>query len=302
VKKQIYLYILSLTALSLLTAIVSCRKTRCHDPQNPECENYNPCFCSTKPSADFKIRQWNGWAVETNPESMEYCDTIIGTCAKFFANYETGNSYIWKIGSDVREFNGKNLEICFNEYCGDISNRESNNNVFYKPIEVSLMIITKPNSKNKIGICHSYSDTQCLTTKKLIFAYNSHLNFCGDFEGRIQGENYNRKVKIIYHYDTIVMKPFYYLVNFPNIENLDTLKIALGITGSELNTYKKKWWNCGPRYRSGSDYYENLTGVYKGKFYTEIQPNGERFLKFEYTTINKKLTSEKSYVFYGNKN
>lgn len=40
-----------------------------------------------------------------------------------------------------------------------------------------------------------------------------------------------------------------------------------------------------------------MTGVYKGKFYTEIQPNGERFLKFEYTTINKKLTSEKSYFF-----
>lgn len=35
------------------------------------------------------------------------------------------------------------------------------------------------------------------------------------------------------------MKPFYYLVHFPNIENLDTLKIALGITGSELNTYKR---------------------------------------------------------------
>ena len=295
------LRILHLTVMIAIMGLMGC-KQKCYDPQNPDCENYDPCFGSTKPTANFKIRQWNGWAVETNPDSMEFCDTIIGTCAKFYANYKDGKSYLWKVGSDVTEFKGKTLEICFNDYCGDDLNKQSVNSNYYKPIEISLMIVSEPNLKNKIGICHALSDTQLITTKKLVFAKNNFLNVVGEFEGTILGESTKRKVKVLYYYDKSVMQPFYYLVNFPNIGNLDTLKIGVGITGSELNTFKKQWWNCGPRYRYGNDFHENLTGVYKGKFFTEIQPDGKRFLKFEYTTINKNLTSEKSYVFYGMEN
>jgi hypothetical protein len=42
--KQMQIGLLSLVLLSVLQVIGSCRKTRCCDPKNPECENYDPCF------------------------------------------------------------------------------------------------------------------------------------------------------------------------------------------------------------------------------------------------------------------
>ena len=281
-----------------ISGLQSCKK-KCYDRNNPECENYNPCFGVARPTADFKIRQWSHWGTEEYPNPPEFCDTILGSDAKFIANYAEGSSYSWKVGTDIRIFTGKEFAIGFIDYLQDTNNRQSRYSNFYKPIDVTLTVKTKPGVQNKIGNCSPLSDTLISVTRKLVFAKTNPFDTGGIFKGTFQGETQEKVVEIKNFFDKKYQKGFYHFIGFPNVGDLDTLQMLAGRTGGELYSFKNIWWNHGPRYTSGTTFYVDLSGIYKGKIFCEWQPDGKRFLRMEYTSISKDLKTEKSYVFIG---
>jgi hypothetical protein len=297
-KKLMDLTCLFVTAF-LLLSLPACKK-KCHDPQNPECEDYDPCYGVIKPSADFKTRHWSHWGTDPFPgETIEFCDTIMNNTAKFIANYTSGYSYTWKVGTDNRVFSGKELVIDFIDFYIDTTNLEKPGSDFYKPIPVTLTVKTKPNGKNKIGSCTPFSDTQLSVTRNLVIFRGMDRRFCGIFKGRIAGEQQDRIVQIFYKVDK--NRPFGSLsylgfVNLPNVINFDTLRISeLG----DLSTYKNQRWNHGKCYQVGIDGFDDINGIYAGSIFCELQQDGKKYIRFEYTSITKDLKTEKSYIFTG---
>jgi len=45
------------TALAALALFTTCCKDDCLDPTNPDCENYDPCYGKTQPSAKFIMEE-----------------------------------------------------------------------------------------------------------------------------------------------------------------------------------------------------------------------------------------------------
>jgi len=111
-------YIALLTMVALFSAS-SC-KEECHDPANPECENYDACYGKTPLEADFTIeevvRAGSGGALGQTDTSY-VSDTIVsspnqGVSARFTAagNY---NTYHWQIGTDPTVFTTKSFKQFF---------------------------------------------------------------------------------------------------------------------------------------------------------------------------------------------
>lgn len=110
---------LLLISTALLTAS-SC-KEECHDPANPDCENYDPCYGKTPFEADFimeeVIRVGSGGAFPGQLDTSYVSDTIVsspnsGVSARFTAagNY---NTYHWQIGTDPTVFTTKSFKQFF---------------------------------------------------------------------------------------------------------------------------------------------------------------------------------------------
>jgi len=289
-------------ALALLLAMGSCRKKKCYDPTNRDCENYDPCYGADKPNADFKTRHWSHWGTDPFPgETIEFCDTIISTTAKFTANYMNGDSYFWKVGTDSRDFTGKELELDFGDYYNDLNNLENPGSDFYKPIPVTLAVRTKASSRNKIGICVPLKDTLINLKRNLVLAKNNENRICGVYKGRVDGENQDRIIKVYYKYD--INRPYYQFyygfINLPNMINHDTLKIGYGQVGAMIRTFKNLKWNHGKRYSVGIEGYDNINGIYAGSIFCELQQDGKKYIRFEYTSVTKDLKTEKTYIFTG---
>jgi len=115
-KNTYYMFIL-LSVFFL--AIGSCRKKHCHDPKNPECENYDPCFGKNPVTADFIF---GGLAPIDYPDYTMCTDTIFmsggedrrgldyGVVMKFQA-LEPNAKYTWKLGAET--INEKEFERWF---------------------------------------------------------------------------------------------------------------------------------------------------------------------------------------------
>jgi hypothetical protein len=66
-----------------------------------------------------------------------------------------------------------------------------------------------------------------------------------------------------------------------------------------LSTYKNQRWNHGKRYQVGIDGFDDINGIYAGSIFCELQQDGKKYIRFEYTSITKDLKTEKSYIFTG---
>lgn len=88
--KKIILFILA------IGLIYGCCKD-CSDVCNPDCNNYDPCICTPKTNANFKmeIQAGNRWFE---------IDLISPGCppyVRFTANDSTADEYLWEIGADT---------------------------------------------------------------------------------------------------------------------------------------------------------------------------------------------------------
>ena len=80
----------------LLTIVSSCGKD-CSDVCNPECKDYDPCKCTPKTSADFKMEIQAGYR-------WFEIDLISPSCppyVRFTAKDSTADEYLWEIGADT---------------------------------------------------------------------------------------------------------------------------------------------------------------------------------------------------------
>ncbi len=94
--------LLSLICITLLST-QSCKK-ECHDPTNPDCENYDPCFGKEKTNADFTISEVvGGRAFETD-------EVWRNSYVQFTAKQEF-DSYQWVIGTHEDTFYTKSCGL-----------------------------------------------------------------------------------------------------------------------------------------------------------------------------------------------
>jgi hypothetical protein len=97
---RILLFIL--TGISLLAA-QSCKK-ECHDPSNPDCENYDPCYGKNRTSADFTINEIvGGKPFET--DEIWHINKVRCIAKQDFDSYE------WVVGDHVDTFSTKGFEL-----------------------------------------------------------------------------------------------------------------------------------------------------------------------------------------------
>jgi hypothetical protein len=105
--------------LSFGLGMDSCRKKQCHDPQNPECENYNPCYGKKPVTADFIF---GGLAPINYPDYTICPDTIFMSGGEDrrgldygitmgFKALEPNAKYTWKLGAET--INEKEFERWF---------------------------------------------------------------------------------------------------------------------------------------------------------------------------------------------
>jgi hypothetical protein len=102
-KKLLLIIGLSLTALAGAAYLQSCRKTRCQDPSNPDCENYDPCYGKQAPKAHFLMGVSSDQRFRINGvwDSI-ISDTIFYKTSVFFkTTLQNVNALRWLLGSEV---------------------------------------------------------------------------------------------------------------------------------------------------------------------------------------------------------
>jgi len=106
-KKHIQQALLMLLGISMLGSIHSCKKDKCNDPTNPDCENYDPCFEKKTINYGFTFgTQWN--TPESFFDTLNYIHVrdslfINNNRIRFTAHSEY-DSVVWNLGSEtIRE-------------------------------------------------------------------------------------------------------------------------------------------------------------------------------------------------------
>lgn len=158
---------LILFLLGILLVFSTCKKEKCQDPQNPQCENYDPCFGKRTINTFFKVRPGD----RGFPPPPDWCeliptDTFNAVSVRFdIPDNSLGNStFSWQIGTEAQPRTSKAFEVNFGDYLDD--------NGWEKHIPVSLTIRTPLNS------CLSNpADTLITITRQLFFTQKAILFF-----------------------------------------------------------------------------------------------------------------------------
>jgi hypothetical protein len=91
-------------ALALLLAMGSCRKKKCYDPTNRDCENYDPCY--GKKTANFGFTFGSQWGTEEYflgiKNYVHDKDSLFGNKERLkFTAHSIYDSVKWKLGSEI---------------------------------------------------------------------------------------------------------------------------------------------------------------------------------------------------------
>lgn len=89
------------TALALFALLSACScKRDCQDPTNPDCENYNPCFGKTQPSAKFIMEETN--IVLANEGIWVADSAFLGYSLRFRSEYtDSKYKHTWYVGNEI---------------------------------------------------------------------------------------------------------------------------------------------------------------------------------------------------------
>ena len=132
--KTIQYLLLSLAALALS---LGCKK-KCHDPCKPECENYDPCCGRMPADARFTIYEELPFFFGSSSkfeQNLTPTDTVVRRNFVVFRAHYDASYYQWKIGSDEREWNTKEVRLRFSSV------------EFYRPVNITLKVY-KPTDKS----------------------------------------------------------------------------------------------------------------------------------------------------------
>jgi hypothetical protein len=168
------------TALALLALFTTCCKDDCMDPTNPNCENYDPCYGKTQPSAKFIMEESN--PVLAN-QGIWYADsTFYGAMLRFRSEYnESGYKHTWYVGAEV--FNAATTP-----------NRNFLNQPRPQDITVSHVLEYTPDLQ-----CFPDDDGKdsVAQTFRLIASFNTGFQTYGTFRGVLDGEVDSFDVQIL---------------------------------------------------------------------------------------------------------
>lgn len=96
------LLILLLVSVCILNGLSSCKKEKCHDPSNKDCDNYDPCYGVKPVIAEIKLSQRAAPSVqgELGKLYLDEQDIFPQAQIKFDTPLE-GANYTWIIGSEI---------------------------------------------------------------------------------------------------------------------------------------------------------------------------------------------------------
>ena len=157
-------------------SLYGCKKdcTRCTDPTNIFCENYDSCYGEKPVTADFQIKQFSLFL----PHQFDENEGIVfGRARLKFVPKEGGAKYTWKLGRETitdssfyREF----YKTPYGEY------------------QVTLMVEKEPNKR-----CFPNDDGKDTLTKTFRLVSGCDLNSSGIFKGLFEGEKDSSIISIV---------------------------------------------------------------------------------------------------------
>jgi len=159
-------------------------KKKCCDPNNPDCENYDPCNGKREIKTNFRVtKAFNGFPGPPPECPYESRDTLYGiTNVRFEApkNDLLNSTYFWQVGTDNNVRKGKAIEVSFGSWLSQ-GNWE-------KQIPVNLTIKTPYNG------CMDIKDTLVKVTRNIMLSQN-YYGF-GVLYGRWDNQNFNDTFKM----------------------------------------------------------------------------------------------------------
>ena len=169
--------------LAVFLVLSSCKKDECKDPTNPDCENYDPCYGISMPTAKFLMEEqiWD----DSNERVYISEDSIFsGSNIRFRSTFESDEyKHTWYVGSEV-----------------------------LSGFKVTRNFLTVTNRPNYITISHVMEypvDKMCfplddgrdsVSQTFYLIEYWKELNVLGAFRGLLKGQtdSFDFKIRTLY--------------------------------------------------------------------------------------------------------
>jgi hypothetical protein len=226
------------TALALLALFTTCCKDDCMDPTNPDCDNYDPCYGKTQPSAKF-IMEEGGMREWQNGEQVEiyYPDSVFqGSGIRFRSELIDNNKYFhrWYVGNLYYENTSETPRISF----GNTARPQN--------ITISHVIEYTPDLQ-----CFPDDDGQdsVAQTFRLIADYRE-LQTYGKFEGKLSNAGQTFTFEVI-PIRSKPGQPIQYWPGYGQITDVMTVNFnnegdtLYGFVGNEvlrMSPFNHHWW------------------------------------------------------------
>lgn len=159
-KKQSILVTATLFLLGIAT-MQSCKR-HCHDPKNPKCENYDPCFGKRTINTHFIVQEGSGATFEPLPQyAVVPCDTLAGVSARFIVpqNNPDDCHYSWEIGTTSTVYTESDFYLSFSAWLQQ--------GHWMEPIPITLTI-----RRSNSACLEKPSDTLIKITRNIWFTQN----------------------------------------------------------------------------------------------------------------------------------
>lgn len=191
-KKHIQLALLLLLGIGMLVSMHSCKKEKCNDPTNPDCENYDPCYGKSPVKAEIKIGRMNTFLeVNGDPYFMNedsiFCAPGIENNSNFsqiwkqyigFRCPTPGVKTTWKLGAEI--INDSFFARFFEEDKGIMGK-----------YQVSLIVEKEPDIK-----CFPFDDGKDTLVKTFEFVPNYELPIMGVYRVLFEGDSDSTTIEI----------------------------------------------------------------------------------------------------------
>lgn len=160
-----------LPIMTLILVFSCCKDEDCSDPSNPECENYDPCYRISLPSAKFLMEEqiWD----DSNERVYIADDSIfVGSDIRFRSTFESDEyKHTWYVGTEV--LNGPSVIRNFLT----VTNRPSHITISH--------VMEYPVDSN----CFPFDDGRDSVSQTFyLIEYWRELNVRGSFRGLLSGQ------------------------------------------------------------------------------------------------------------------
>ncbi len=260
------------TFLSAFLFLGGCKK--CHDPQNEDCENYDPCYNVEKPSAKFLMKE----GFYRNGTDYVFADSVMAGYNIWFESEleDPDIEHRWYLGTET--FTGRVTP-----------GRRFDDPSIIRPqvIEVTHVIEYKANTccyPNDVGYD---SVVQSFT---LVSSINDFQTY-GKFKGLIEGQQDSFVVEIISVDEMGNPASFH--------DHYENLFINFHNRGDSVFTYTETVSSIWDRWVSMIGY--NHKAVFTRKVIGTIEVYNDKTFRMEYSTTKYMDPTEATYVFRGRK-